>query len=254
MAESFEIWSVGFLDRGYTALEPVNCGHHRCPPLHTGYGRRTYYMLHYVRKGRGMLYSEAGEFPVEAGQMFLVLPGENARYVADPQDPWEYTWVSFNGTLAKKLDSLPTRVAATPQEPFDILRTLKNRPDTREEMAAATLFMIFAELFTGSSSRPHYVRRTVQTVDSLYMTPLRVEAIAHSLGIDRRYLARIFKASMGISVQEYLLQVRMEQAKKLLRDGLPVNQVAGMVGYNDPFQFSKIFKKHCLVSPGKYKG
>ncbi len=249
-----DIWSLGFLNRNYTELIPINCGYHRCPPRHTGCGRREYYMIHYVHSGKGILYSEKGTYSVQPGQIFLIRPGENAYYVADEQEPWQYSWVSFNGALAKKLDSLPGRVVAVAREPFDIFLKLKDRPDTREEMAAAALFMIFAELFTGRSTRPNYVRRAVQTVDSLYMTPLRVGSIADSMGIDRRYLARIFKDSMGMSVQEYLIQVRMEQAKKLLRDGLPVNQVAGMVGYSDPFQFSKIFKKHCMVSPGKYKG
>ena len=248
-----DIWSVGFLDRNYTALVPVNCGYHRCPPLHTGYGRRAYYMIHYVHSGKGTLYSETGTYPVQPGQIFLILPGENAYYVADEQDPWQYNWVGFNGTLAKKLDSLPSRVAALPPEAFRMLHTLRTRPDTREEIAAAALYMIFAELFTGSPSRPHYVRRTVETIDSLYMTPLRVDSIADTLGIDRRYLARIFKNSMGISVQEYLIRVRMEQAKTLLAEGLPVNLVAEMTGYTDPFNFSKMFKKYWGSSPKCYK-
>jgi AraC family transcriptional regulator of arabinose operon len=130
-----------------------------------------------------------------------------------------------------------------------MLHSLRSRPDTREEIAAAALYMIFAELFTGSQSRPHYVQRTVETIDSLYMTPIRIETIAATLGIDRRYLARIFKSSMGLSVQDYLIRVRMEQAKKLLTEGLPVNLVAEMVGYSDPFNFSKMFKKYWGTSP-----
>jgi two-component system response regulator YesN len=113
--------------------------------------------------------------------------------------------------------------------------------------------MIFAELFTGSPSRPHYVRRTVETIDSLYMTPIRIETIAATLGIVRRYLARIFKSSMGLSVQDYLIRVRMEQAKKLLIEGLPVNLVAEMVGYSDLKYFSRLFKKSTGVSPSDYK-
>ena len=63
-------------------------------------------MIHYVIKGSGTLYSEKGEYKVGHGQIFIVTPYENAYYVADESDPWEYIWIAFNGRLAKKLDTL----------------------------------------------------------------------------------------------------------------------------------------------------
>jgi len=252
LEDNKRFWIIGFLDRGYEELLPLNCGYEDCDPLHTGYGRRSYYMIHYVIKGSGTLYSEKGEYKVGHGQIFIVTPYENAHYVADESDPWEYVWIAFNGRLAKKLDSLDSRVFSTSYEPFAMIRDLQKRQDTREEVGAAALFLIFAEIFSGRSRHPHYVRRTVDTINSLYMRPITVEAIASDLRLDRRYLARIFKASMGMSVQEYLIKVRMEQAEKLLRDGVSVSMTAELVGYNDPFNFSKMFKKYYGVSPSKF--
>ena len=254
MEEPKRVWHLGFLNHGYTELCPVSCGYEACRPLHTGYGRRPHYMIHYVVRGKGRLYSEAGEFAVTPGQIFLVMPQENAHYVADPEDPWEYIWICFTGKLAQKLDALNDRVMNMPIDPFAMIRGLEKRADTREEVGTAALFLIFAELFSGRPAPPHYVRRTVDTINSLYMTPITVESIAANLGIDRRYLARIFKTSMGISMQEYLIKVRMEQAEKLLRDKLPINLVSDLVGYSDPFHFSKMFKKYYGISPSRYKG
>ena len=251
LGDNKRFWIIGFLDRGYEELLPLNCGYEDCDPLHTGYGRRSYYMIHYVIKGSGTLYSEKGEYKVGHGQIFIVTPYENAYYVADESDPWEYVWIAFNGRLAKKLDSLDSRVFSTSYEPFAMIRDLQKRQDTREEVSAAALFLIFAEIFSGRSRHPHYVRRTVDTINSLYMRPITVEAIANDLRLDRRYLARIFKASVGMSVQEYLIKVRMEQAEKLLRDGVSVGMTAELVGYNDPFNFSKMFKKYYGVSPSR---
>ena len=45
----------------------------------------------------------------------------------------------------------------------------------------------------------------------------------------------------------------MEQAEKLLRDKLPINLVSDLVGYSDPFHFSKMFKKYYGISPSQYK-
>ncbi len=252
MEENKRYWDIGFLDRGYTELSPVNCGYENCESGHIGYGWRDYYMIHYVIKGRGTLYSEKGEYSVAKGQIFIVMPYENAHYVADENEPWEYVWISFNGKLAKKLDTLDSRVADMPYEPFLMIKNLPKRQDTREEIGASVLFLIFAEIFSGRSKHPHYVRKAVDTINSLYMRPITVESIADDLRLDRRYLARIFKASMGISVQEYLIKVRMEQAERLLRDGLSVSMTAELVGYNDPFNFSKMFKKYHGISPSKF--
>ena len=68
------------------------------------------------------------------------------------------------------------------------------------------------------------------------------EVITESLGLDRRYLSRIFKESMGISVQDYLIRVRLEQAQKLLAEGTSVKMTSQLVGYTDCFNFSKMFK------------
>ncbi len=247
-----KLWNFGFSSRGYKDLSPVNCGYEVCEPFHTGTGYRNYHMIHYIEGGSGTLYSESGTFKVSKGQIFIVKADEAARYVADALDPWTYVWIGFDGALADMLYDLPSPIAETPYTAFSMIRALEDRTDTREEMAAAALFMIFAYLFSGKASHPNYVRRAVDTVNSLYMTPLSVAGIADTLGLDRRYLSRIFKAEMGVSIQEYIINVRMEQAKRLLFDGYNVKDTSELVGYQDQFNFSKMFKKHFGCSPREY--
>ena len=81
---------------------------------------------------------------------------------------------------------------------------------------------------------------------------LTVSNIAAEMGLDRRYLARLFKSNMGMTVQDYLIKVRMENAKKILKSGTSVSATASLVGYNDSFNFSKMFKKYTGVSPKAY--
>ncbi len=245
-------WNLGMLDRGYRELNPLNCGFEACTPFHTGFGLRDYYMIHYIESGCGTLYSEKGEYKISRGEAFIVKPHENARYIADGNDPWTYVWIGFNGELSKKLDSLPSPVIEISGTGFTMIRAIKERSNTREEMAASALFMIYADIMSGRSSRPHYVRRTADTINSLYMTDITVGGLAEGLGLDRHYLTRIFKENLGCSIQEYLITVRMEQAKKLLIQNYPVNLTAELVGYQDCFNFSKMFKKKFGISPRKF--
>jgi AraC-like DNA-binding protein len=55
-----------------------------------------------------------------------------------------------------------------------------------------------------------------------------------------------------MGIQEYIIGVRMENAKTLLQNGFSVNRTADMVGYHDSFNFSKMFKKLFGISPKQY--
>lgn len=242
----------GFFDRQYQDLNPINFGYQRCDGGHTGRGMRNYYMIHYVENGTGILKVRGKTYTPTKGQIFIVLKGEDAVYVADDENPWSYVWIGFSGNFAKRLETLEEPVMNADSTPFGLIKSLHLRTDTREEMGAAALHLIFADIFAGKSSHPHYVKRTASTIESLYMHNISVTEIADSLGLDRRYLSRIFHKSMGMSIQEYIIKVRMDAAKKLLSEGRSVSLTAELVGYNDVFNFSKMFKKHCGMSPKNY--
>ena len=241
-----------FLDRGYTELNPLNYGYHECPPSHVGYGMRNYYMIHYVISGHGSIKKDNKTYTAKAGQMFIICPHENAAYTADENDPWTYRWIGFSGKLAEKLRMLDSPIADGGHAGFSLLTSLESRADTEEEIGAAVLYLIFADIFSGRSTRPHYVRRTVDAINSLYMSNITVERLADEVGLDRRYLSRIFKKAMGVSIQEYIIDVRMREARRLLSEGKNVSITAELVGYSDVFNFSKMFKKRFGISPKSF--
>ena len=87
-----------------------------------------------------------------------------------------------------------------------------------------------------------------------YINPtLNVSKVAENVGIDRRYMSRIFKETEGISPQEYLTNLRMGRALELLGMGFSIAEVSTMCGYSSPFHFSTMFKKVNGVSPSKYR-
>jgi len=83
---------------------------------------------------------------------------------------------------------------------------------------------------------------------------IRVTELADYAGIDRSYLSRIFKEQKGQSPQQYLLKMKMETAAQHLKDkDISVKEVALCVGYDDPLEFSKQFRRHFLVSPSSWR-
>lgn len=78
--------------------------------------------------------------------------------------------------------------------------------------------------------------------------------IADYLNIERTYLYRLFKDITGSSPQEYLLDYRIRRACTLLKEtGLPVNDIARSVGYDDALYFSRLFKQRKGRTPTQYR-
>ncbi|HEX2926580.1 MAG TPA: response regulator [Ruminiclostridium sp.] len=82
---------------------------------------------------------------------------------------------------------------------------------------------------------------------------LGLDNIASNMSINASHLSSIFKKESGVSVTEYLTECRMKHAKELIDAGnKKLFEIAELVGFNDPYYFSKCFKKYTGVSASKY--
>ena len=77
---------------------------------------------------------------------------------------------------------------------------------------------------------------------------------AEALGISTKQVARLLRGEINMTFKEYLVQLRMEEAKKILRDeNLSIAETAEKVGYCDISHFIKCFKQYVGVTPGEWK-
>ena len=68
--------------------------------------------------------------------------------------------------------------------------------------------------------------------------------------ITPNYLSKQFRNKMGMNMREYINQIRIEEAKRmLLTTNLSVSEVAGLVGYDNISYFSTVFRKHTGMTP-----
>lgn len=87
-----------------------------------------------------------------------------------------------------------------------------------------------------------------------YREAVGLSDAAEAAGVNSTYLSYLFSQEMGIGFANYLLNLRMEHAKKLLREtNLKMWQVAEESGFNDYHYFSKVFKKAEGMSPAQYR-
>lgn len=253
-------------DRGFQDVNPISCGYESCDPLHSwGYGVRDYFLFHYVMKGKGTFIQDGKKCHPAKGDLFLIRPGKLVFYQADPIDPWAYCWIGFRGRKAEELlracgflseaDCLSAPQAGPV---FHALCQLEDqRPDT-ELILSSKLYELFALLTEKGTVRKrhvdYYIDHAIHYIQVNYASPVTVQRISDMLGIDRHYFCRIFSQKTGFSPQEFLIHTRMECSRQLLETGkYSIHEIARSVGYDDPFNFSKMFKKYYGKSPQNYK-
>ncbi|MBQ9008511.1 MAG: response regulator [Clostridia bacterium] len=100
---------------------------------------------------------------------------------------------------------------------------------------------------------PQIVRKARAYLEEHYSEPLGLREVADALGVSSGYLSKCFKAQGGDSFTEYLTDVRIEAAKRLMRDtDSSISDISYAVGFSDPGYFSKCFRKRENLSPSDY--
>ncbi len=93
-----------------------------------------------------------------------------------------------------------------------------------------------------------------EIIDREYDRELELEDVARRIATSRRQLQRAFAEAGGTSFRSYLAAVRMSRALELLESGaVPVREVAQTVGYRQPAQFAKAFRRHHGASPSAFR-
>ena len=94
----------------------------------------------------------------------------------------------------------------------------------------------------------------VAIVEQEYASDLSLDEIARRVASSRRQLQRAYAEIGHTTFREHLTRVRMQRAAELLtRRGMTVREVARRVGYRQPAQFAKAFRRHQGLAPSAFR-
>lgn len=241
-------------------LSPFVCGVRDCAPgWQIGPNIRDHWVLHYVLSGKGTFLCNGEAFPAQAGELFIVHPGERTFYIADGHDPWSYIWAGL--TCSESLAQLiAPPVIKAPWAASCFSRMIASQEKTAPEWAVCSLLYEFfatlaAQQEAGRVPSPEdYVNRAITGIQANYDQPLQISEIAASLGLNRSYFCRLFKQHTGMSPQAYLVSYRLEKAAEMITvQGMSQKEAAQLTGYADPASFCRMFKRKFGVPPGAYR-
>lgn len=113
---------------------------------------------------------------------------------------------------------------------------------------------------TSLSNRQYTAEEIVKSVSEYIKTnfaqEISLEDVARQFNVNAPHLSKIFLKYAGESPSKYIMTLRMNEAKHLLslKKELSVKEIGEIVGYPDPFYFSRIFKQYTGMTPTEYKG
>lgn len=262
--EPMKSMDYGFRDGSMckgNGYKPVNL--HKWGP-----GVRDVFALHYIVSGKGYLRTCHTTFSLTSGESFVIFPDTEVYYYPDPQDPWEYYWIEFNGLKASRLLSMihiaPDHpvLEASPQDfrpLFQMVKTAGMEPFEQERSDAGLhlLLSYYMEHYPSDTAflKKDYALSAREFIEINFWKPsLSVLDVVEFVNIERSYLFRLFKEENGISISGYLTAFRIQRACELLKNTqLSIQSLAYSVGYQDPLYFSKVFKKATSYTPSEYR-
>lgn len=235
---------------GCNDIIPVCLGEEYCAPGKASVNQmRNFYLFHYVVEGKGKYIVDGITYNVSAGEVFFLKEYQLCDYFADEKDPWHYIWVGFTGKYAIKLNQLNSPVFKMDGKIFYEMIEADFNKYSREEFIVGKIYILMSMLIY-SEKTDDYV---LQVINYIHMSKMDVNEIARAMNVERHYLSRLFKKKMGMTIQEYALNKKIEMAKRYLEMNISIYEIADLLGYSDQFVFSKMFKKKVGMSPLQYK-
>lgn len=246
-------------------------GEEACQPAYAyGPAQRDYYLIHFVVSGRGTLWADGRAWTVEAGQGFLILPGEETYYQADEKQPWHYAWVGYRGRQARSITrsvglDAHHRVFTATDAPaaWDALSTMRREGQALRlsQMVSAGNLLRFMALIAppqdpdgDASTAAAYCDKAQWYLEGRYDRPVSVQETADFVGLSRSHLYRVMMEERGCSPKEMLLNIRMGHAAQLLADtALTLEEIARRVGLQTGAQLGTAFRRYYGMTPGRYR-
>lgn len=111
-----------------------------------------------------------------------------------------------------------------------------------------------ARIPTHRNSHKRNLQNVKEYLEKNYSEKISLDDLSETFFINKFYLTRLFREQYGTSVNDYLIQIRLEHAKELLTSTkMPVKKVCSACGFANTNYFYKVFRKREGISPGEFQ-
>ena len=229
-----------------------------------------FYSCFLLLRGCGEYIAEDGErLPLQAGDLVQRIPGTVHSTRVEPDGQWLEFFISVSADFyeAEKnlgvLPGIPVRKNAFYTVDLDQYKSLVRRlkaatqnelPTIALELERELLYMFgYGKARNENTDKDDYLQNVHDILEQNLDCEISMEKLAKEIHMGYESLRKDFRKKYGISPGKYRIEKKMEQACLLLESGIPIKEIAQMVGYEDVYSFSKQFTKTYHIAPGKYR-
>lgn len=222
----------------------------------------------YLTKGESIVTLDHKQYTLEAGDIFLAFP--NQLHFYEDQSPIEGYLIIFMPEILQEFKQLfQTKIPASPiwkaaQISMNVggcLEKLKQKLETDSSIDYATakgyLLTLAGEMLSHAEliDKPgdqDTIKKLLTYCNENYTKPLTLDHLAKELYLNKYYISHIFRERLNISYKDFITQLRIDHACKLLKKNVSVTEVAYSSGFSSTKTFNRTFLKYMKMSPREY--
>lgn len=228
------------------------------------------YLLFFVEKGRMHIENEGRTYIANEGDMGFINCHLPHAYIA-LDDPSIFVWVHFSGSntqnfyehivrRSQAVFPLPSKSAVKGKlEQLINLHRKQKRPFEADVSSylhsmLCELLFISSDNVTKDNMRNPSIEKALRYIRKHYREPIEVLDVARKVNLSLHHFSRLFKLNVGYSPHEYIVLLKLNEAKNLLKSTeLSVEQVAFTVGYEYATSFTAVFTRKVGITPKKFR-
>ena len=231
------------------------------------------YSLVFITNGGCIFENNYGRYVVESGSVLLLYPDEWHRYKPDVNTGWEEYWISFKGNYPEFLmnKNFPCKEKPIIQTGCNaqlqtLLHELIKKTDIGiigfQQIISGITLQILGILdhsyqnpqFKDNNKDTELIRKATFFLNERISEKVDLELLARELPMGYSRFRKLFKNIIGLSPNQYILNLRLEEAKKLLKtSNLSINEIAHRCGFESMTHFCKFFQQKNNVSASQFR-
>lgn len=222
----------------------------------------------YVIEGEGTVVLDGKQYHAKAGDIYMLPPGRDHYYFSDSENPWVKIWFNACGVLIDGLFQAydPKYMAVFPdaegREFIERIHGIGRNDNTNAKEKHEKSAVVLHEMMQYLHGKYYfketkYSRETVlmkKYIDNHVAGNITLKELGELVYLSESQVIRIFKKDMGTTPYEYILSLKMEQAKLMLRStSLLVKEIAFQLDFCDEHYFTYLFKQRVGRTPTAYR-
>ena len=225
----------------------------------------------YIPTGRGKLETKSNHWEVNPGDVIVLAPEEWHRYKPSENTGWEEYWIGFKGELFSSRilnELLPKGTSYIKNIGFqDELISLfnkslylvkKNNPGFRKILSGILMqliaYLVSYQMQESGRREEILTKQIINFIREYLITEIDFKKLASEHQLSYNRFRTIFKNETGISLQQYLILERLQNAKRLIiNTNLSLKEISVKTGFTSLFYFSKAFKNKMGYPPSQIR-